>query len=191
MAPPGWLLALCAAPIETRRLVIRPPARGDDRVILPAVRESLPQLVRWLPWASAQYDAEACRAFVRTAAREYAAGRDYSLVMFTRGGEFVGGTGFHLRGPRDRPYYEIGYWCRSSLSGRGYATETVRALLRCAFAAPEVYRVEIRCDPRNCASERVIVKAGLRKEGHLRKTMRDAQGGMRDQLVYAKVRSGV
>src|SRR6185503_1537176 len=128
MTAPRWLLALRTAPLETRRLVIRPPARGDDRVILPAVRESLPQLVRWLPWASEQYDAEACRAYVRTAIREYAAGRDYALVIFTRAGEFVGGTGFHRRGPRDGPYYEIGYWCRSSLSGNGYVTEAVRAL---------------------------------------------------------------
>ncbi len=188
MSPPRWLMALQTTALKTRRLVIRPPARGDDRVILPAVRESLPQLVPWLPWASEQYDTEACRAFVRTARRDFAAGRDFPLVMFTRGGEFVGGIGFHRRGPIDTPYYEIGYWCRSSLTGNGYVTEAVRGLLRYAFAAPEVYRVEIRCDPRNRASERVMVKAGLGKEGHLRKIMPDSKGGMRDQLVYAKVR---
>ena len=37
--------------------------------------------------------------------------------------------------------------------------EAVKALLRLAFRAPEVHRVEIRCDPRNRASERVIRKA--------------------------------
>ncbi len=186
-AVPEWLRRLQAAPLETRRLVIRPPRRGDDRVIYPAVRESMKQLAPWLIWATEAYDAKACRAFVRDAMRDYAAGDGYALLMFTRGGEFVGGTGFHVRGASAR-YYEIGYWCRSSLAGRGYVTEAVKALLRLAFAAPDVHRIEIRCDPRNRASERVIEKCGLRKEGHLRKIVRHHDGRLCDHLVFAKLR---
>jgi len=115
-------------------------------------------------------------------------GRDYALLMFTHAGEFVGGTGFHARGAAAARYYEIGYWCRTSCAGQGYVTEAVKALLRHAFSAPAVHWVEIRCDPRNRASERVIVKAGLRKEAHLRKVARDAGGKLSDQLVFAKVR---
>ncbi len=47
-AVPEWLRRLQAAPLETRRLVIRPPRPGDDRVIYPAVRESMKQLAPWL-----------------------------------------------------------------------------------------------------------------------------------------------
>jgi RimJ/RimL family protein N-acetyltransferase len=188
MSPPAWLLKLRTAPLKTRRLVIRPPRLGDERAIYPAVAESMRELSRWMPWATRDYDAKTCRAYVRGAVRDYAAGRDYGLVMFTRDGHFVGGTGFHVRGPRDAPYYEIGYWCRSALAGRGYVTEAARALLRYAFRAPEVYRVEIRCDPRNRASERVIRKLGLKKEGHFRKVVRGTGGAMRDQLVFARVR---
>lgn len=71
---------------------------------------------------------------------------------------------------------------------REYTTEAVKALLRCAFRSPSARRIEIRCDPRNRASERVIKKAGLAKEGHMRKVARDIEGRRRDQLVYAKVR---
>ncbi len=190
MTAPAWLLRLNKTPLTTRRLVIRPVAPGDDRFIYPAVRESLKELTPWLPWASKNYDPKTCRAFVRAARRNYAAGRDYALAIFTRGGGYVGGTGFHVRGPAAARYYEIGYWCRTSLAGRGYVSEAVAALLRHAFRAPEVHRIEIRCDPRNRASERVIVKSGLRKEGHLRKVMPDFAGRLRDQLVYAKVRGG-
>ena len=188
MPPPDWLRRLLHAPLRTRRLVIRPLRRGDERLIYPAVRESLRELAPWLIWARAGYDAATCRQFVRAAMGNYKAGRDYALVMTTRGGELVGGTGFHRRGPSDAIYYEIGYWCRTSLAGRGYTTEAVNALLRHAFRAPSVRRVEIRCDPRNRASARVIEKAGLAKEGHLRKVARDMTGRLRDQLVYAKVR---
>jgi RimJ/RimL family protein N-acetyltransferase len=174
--PPEWLRRLRTSPLRTRRLVIRPLKRGDDHAIYPAVRESIEELAPWLPWASEGYDPAACRGFVRAAMRDFAAGRDYALVMFTRDGHFVGGTGFHVRGGDSARYYEIGYWCRTPLTGHGYVTEAVKALLRLAFRAPEVHRVEIRCDPRNRASERVIRKAGLKKEGHLLKVARDAEG---------------
>jgi len=188
MSPPDWLRRLLHTPLRTRRLVIRPLRRGDDRLIYPAVRESLRELAPWLIWARSDYDASMSRQFVRAAMGNFKEGRDYALVMTTRGGELVGGTGFHRRGPSDAIYYEIGYWCRTSLAGQGYTSEAVKALLRYAFRSPSVRRIEIRCDPRNRASERVIEKAGLAKEGHLRKVARDIEGRLHDQLVYAKVR---
>ena len=186
--PPDWLSRLRKTPLRTRRLVIRPLRRGDDRAIYPAVRESIEQLMFWMPWATPGYKRADTKRFVRDAIRAFAKGDDYSLVMFTRGGEFVGGTGFHQRGTRDAPYLEIGYWCRTPLAGRGYATESVRALIRLALRKDRTHRIEIRCDPRNRASQRVIEKAGLRKEGHLRKVALDTRGNLRDLLVYAKLR---
>lgn len=187
-AVPVWLRRLRAAPLRMRRLVIRPPRRGDNRLICPAVRESMKELEPWLIWATDAYDAAAARAFVRGAMRDYAAGRGHALLMFTHDGDFVGGTGFHVRGAANARYDEIGYWCRSAMGGRGYTTEAVKALLRYAFAAPEVHRIEIRCDPRNRASARVIRKCGLSKEGHLRKIVRHHDGRLCDRLVFAKVR---
>lgn len=186
-AVPGWLRQLQAEPLRTRRLVIRPPRRGDDRLVYPAVRESMKDLAPWLVWATGAYDAKASRAFVKNAMRDYAAGRGFGLLMFTHGGAFVGGTGFHVRGTSAR-YYEIGYWCRSSMAGRGYTTEAVKALLRLAFESPDVHRIEIRCDPRNRASERVIRKCGLTLEGRLRRIVRHHDGRLCDHLVFAKLR---
>lgn len=187
-APPAWLSKLAKTPLRTRRLVIRPLRKGDDRAILPAARESLKEIVPWLPWASERYDASAARAFVRAAMRDFAADRGFALGIFTPGGGFIGGTGFHLHRRNGTRFYEIGYWCRTSMAGRGYTTEATKALLRLALSAPEVHRVEIRCDPRNRASARVIRKCGLPQEGHLRKVARDGKGKLRDHLVFAKVR---
>lgn len=184
---PAWLRRLHAEPLCTRRLVIRPLRRGDDRFIYPAVCESLKELAPWLVWATDAYDAKACRAFVRDSMRDYTAGRGFGLLMFTHDGAFVGGTGFHVRGASAR-YYEIGYWCRSSMAGRGHTTEAVKALLRLASASPDVHRIEIRCDPRNRASARVIRKCGLKLEGRLRKIVRHHDGRLCDHLVFAKVR---
>ncbi len=184
---PEWLRRLHAAPLRTRRLVIRPLRRGDDRLIYPAVRESMRELTPWLVWATEAYDTKACRVFVRDAMRNYAAGRGYGMVMLTRADEFVGGIGFHVRGESAR-YYEIGYWCRTSMAGRGYTTEATKALLRLALDQRDVHRVEIRCDVRNRASKRVIRKCGFEKEGLLRKIVRHHDGRLCDHLVFAKVR---
>ncbi len=182
-----FLRALRRAPLRTRRLLIRPVRRGDERHILPAVHESVEQLAFWLAWATPGYDMAECRRFVTTSMRNFAAGTDYALLMFTRKGDFVGGTGFHVNG-RLAPYLEIGYWCRTSLTGLGYTTEAAKALVRLALVTGRQQRVEIRCDPRNRASQRVIEKAGLQKEGHLRKVSRDWRGRYTDLLVYAKVK---
>lgn len=188
MTAPDWIRQLRAAPLETRRLVIRPLRRGDERHIHPAVRESIEQLQFWLPWATPGYARADTERFVRTAVRAFAKGEDFALLMFTRSGEFVGGTGLHPRGGRDAPYFEIGYWCRTGLAGRGYTTEAVKALIRYALRKDRTHRIEIRCDPRNGASLRVIAKAGFRKEGLLRKIARDGQGRLVDLLVHSALR---
>jgi RimJ/RimL family protein N-acetyltransferase len=186
--PPPWIAALRRTPLRTRRLVIRPPRRGDDRHIFPAIEESIEQLAFWLPWAAPGYDRAECARFVTRAAADFAAGRDFALLMFTRAGDFVGGTGLSPRLGHNTRFYEIGYWCRTGLAGRGYATEAVKALIRYALRPGRTHRIEIRCDPRNAASLRVIRKAGLRAEGRLRKVTRDAQGRLVDSLVHAVVR---
>src|SRR5690606_856352 len=120
--------------LRTRRLVIRPIRRGDERHILPAVRESIEQLSFWLPWATPGYDLAACRRFVADALADFADGADYGLLMFTHDGIFVGGAAFHVRGrSRGVPYLELGYWCRTSLTGLGYTTEAAKALIRLAL----------------------------------------------------------
>jgi ribosomal-protein-alanine N-acetyltransferase len=74
------------------------------------------------------------------------------------------------------------------MTGRGYTTEATKALLRLALAQRDVHRVEIRCDVRNRASERVIRKCGFEKEGLLRKIVRHHDGRLCDHLVFATVR---
>ena len=59
------------------------------------------------------------------------------------------------------PKFEIGYWCRTSFTGRGYITEAVRGITAFAFEALGARRVEIRCDSRNHPSVRVAQRAGF------------------------------
>jgi RimJ/RimL family protein N-acetyltransferase len=133
------------------------PAWADDATA--AVRESLPELKPFLPWATDDYDAEASRAFIEASVEDWAKGTTFNYGIFTRTGDLAGGIGLMTRmGPG---VLEIGYWMRTSLTGRGYMTAAVQALTEVALTLPGVDRVAIRHDAANAASAAVATKAGF------------------------------
>lgn len=79
---------------------------------------------------------------------------------------------------------EISYSIHPDLWGRGLATEAARLLLTIGFTDHRLHRIAGTCDPRNVASGRVLVKAGMTYEGRMRETtwIRD---GWRDSDLYA------
>ena len=62
---------------------------------------------------------------------------------------------------------EVGYIFSPRHGGRGYATETVRALLDLAFGELGARRVIARVDERNTASRALLDRLGIRREAHL------------------------
>jgi RimJ/RimL family protein N-acetyltransferase len=79
---------------------------------------------------------------------------------------------------------EIGFTIAAGHQGRGYATEAVRTLLGYLFGPLAKHRVTADCDARNLASARVLEKAGMRREGHLRESTW-AKGEWTDDLLFA------
>jgi RimJ/RimL family protein N-acetyltransferase len=69
---------------------------------------------------------------------------------------------------RDHERAELGYWIGKPFWNRGYATEAVREILRFAFEDLELHRVQATFLPANPASGKVLIKAGLTREGRLR-----------------------
>lgn len=135
---------------------------ADDRRALAAVVESLPELAPWMPWATEAYDIAASRDYLRHTGVEWASGAGYTYALVETAdpeGPVLGAVGLHRRiGPGA---FEIGYWVRSSHTGRGYATRAAAALTRAAFALPGIDRVEIHHDVANPASGRVPERLGF------------------------------
>jgi RimJ/RimL family protein N-acetyltransferase len=65
--------------------------------------------------------------------------------------------------------WELGYVLARGYWGRGYMTEALKALVNWAVQQSEIYRVWAVCDVDNLASARVMEKAGMRREGILRR----------------------
>ena len=63
--------------------------------------------------------------------------------------------------------YEIGYMFHPDFYGHGYATETVREVLRIGFEEWDVHRIYARVDEDNIGSTRVCQKLGMRQEARL------------------------
>src|SRR5690606_30691199 len=99
----------------------------------------------------------------------------------------LGGTGLHRRVGDGA--LEIGYWIRADRVGRGLATEVTAALTRVAFELHHVNRVEIRCDPVNHRSAAIPCKLGYTHEATLRQRIADANGKLRDAMVWTLLES--
>ena len=83
------------------------------------------------------------------------------------------------------PSFEIGYWCRTKFTGRGYISEAVGAAVELAQSKLGARRIQIRADERNERSWRIPERLGFLLEGKLRNYGRDNQGELFDMRCYA------
>lgn len=152
-------------------LLIRPYRQGDASALYEAVRESLSEVSRWLPWCHNNYSIEESKEFIRS--RETAAhdGEWYSFAVFEReSARFLGGVGLNFFNPVHQ-MANLGYWVRTSAAGRGVATNATCAVARFGFEELGLQRIEILAAVGNLASQRVAEKAGAVREGILRKRL--------------------
>ena len=82
---------------------------------------------------------------------------------------------------------EIGYSLAPTERGKGYCTEAVRIMLDYLFLSKDVARVQACTDLRNLASQKVLEKAGFKKEGTMRKYL-FIRGEWRDACLYSILR---
>ncbi len=173
---------------ETDRLLIRSPLPGDGPELHAAVRESTDELTPWMAWPKEHRTVDDSEASARRARVAFLARSELRLHLYLkRTDTLVGSSG--LQGiDWEVPKFEIGYWCRTRFTGRGYTTEAVLGITAFAFDALGARRVEIRCDARNLPSARVAERAGFTLEGELHNNEVGTDGAPRDTLIYAMTR---
>jgi [ribosomal protein S5]-alanine N-acetyltransferase len=67
--------------------------------------------------------------------------------------------------------------------GKGYATESCKAIVDYGFATLHLNRIEASVDPENMASVAVLEKLGMQPEGLLRERV-ICNGQQRDRTMY-------
>ena len=173
---------------ETERLIIRAARPGDGKLVYDAALESQKELMPWMPWAVDLPDAEQYEVIIREGRLRYLAREDLWMLLFLKkNGALAGGSGLH-RIDWDVPKFEIGYWVRTALAGRGLVTEAVNGITDLAFNKLGAKRVEIRCDSNNERSAAVARRAGYKLEATLRNHRRNhLTEELSDTLVFTKL----
>lgn len=82
---------------------------------------------------------------------------------------------------------EIGYALAPSERGKGYGTEAVKIIVDYLFLARPVVRIQATTDPNNLASQKLLRKAGFKREGTIRKHI-FMRGEWRDSYLYSILR---
>jgi len=170
---------------ETERLSIRSPLFGDGPELHAAVRESMGELTLWMPWPKEHRTVDDSEASARRARVAFLQRTELRLHLYLRGTDTLVGSSGLQRIDWEVPKFEIGYWCRTSFTGRGYITEAVLGITEFACGTLGARRVEIRCDPRNLPSVRVAERAGFELEGRLHNSEVGTDGRARDTLIFA------
>ncbi|MBT2207153.1 GNAT family N-acetyltransferase [Actinomadura sp. NEAU-AAG7] len=146
--------------LETNRLLLRrfTEADADHLVRL----DGDPEVMRFLtggPTPREEIENDVLPGILR----DYARGPTGRWAAHERStGEFVGWLALQPPDGGDAADVELGYRLKSSVWGRGYATEGARALIGKGFADLGVRRVWAQTMAVNLASRRVMEKAGLR-----------------------------
>ena len=168
-------------------ILIRPYRSEDIEVLFAAVRESLNELSRWMPWCHAGYAIEETRDFILRMVQAEGDGTDYAFGIFDESsGLFLGGTGVNQISQLHR-YGNLGYWVRTTAAGRGVATNAARLAARFGFENLGLNRIEILAAVDNVPSQRVASKLGAQREGILRRRLW-IQGRAHDAVMHSLVR---
>lgn len=169
--------------LVSERVVLR-RFRPDDLPALVAYR-SVPEVSRFQGWSAPYYPAEGKDLITHMINRHPdTPGEWFQFAVALRSsGKLIGECGSKTLAT-DSQQAEFGYTLAPAHQGRGYATEAARTLLGYLFDARGKHRVIAYCDPRNAASERVMRRLGMRREGHMIESTW-LKGEWTDDLVYA------
>ena len=149
-------------PLETRRLRLEPTRGEFAGALWSATERSLNELKRWMSWASSS-SLQSSIEYAHRAEAGWADGTNWDWTIMVED-EVAGTIGLNRHDALWRSC-NLGYWIRTDLAGRGFATEAGRAVVAYGFDEIGLNRLELVADVDNAASRRVAEKLGFRHEG--------------------------
>ena len=175
------------ASFGTARLVARIP-RVDDGPAVFASYASDPEVTRYLSWRAYER-VEPLNVFLREAIAHWDKGQGHlAWLLCLKGTDTpIGSIGVDL-GTEGKAMF--GYVLAKKFWGHGFTAEALKHLVDWSLAQPAIFRAWAFCDGENPASVRVMEKAGMTREGILRRWHTSPSLGPepRDCVVCAKVK---
>lgn len=146
-----------------------------------------PGVTRYLDFATRSLD-ESAAQLATCIAEQTKPDRDkyYLGIELRRTGEIIGAVGLEIldKTASEGGVGDVGWFLQKAHWGNGYATEAAQLLLDFGFSELGLHRITAWCVAENRASERVMQRCGMKREGCLRRHSYRA-GEWRDRLLYA------
>ncbi len=173
------------ATLSSERLRFRVVEKKDAAALFHAWTSD-PATVRFLQWRPHQVLSEAEEFFERLEQAAARKEKSYYVVADVHGAD----VGFASLKVEDGCRAILGFVVFRPFRGRGYAIEIIRTLCDWALSEPGIFRVYALCDIENHASIRAMEKAGLAREGILKRWAVHPNLGSepRDVISYSKTK---
>ena len=153
-------------------------------------KEDLPLLAEWFSNPEFWGEYEPLEQSSRTDIEKTFEKNPFELKQFIvekKDGSKIGGICHFYMLHLGMKLLEIGYALVPSERGKGYCTEAVKILVDYLFLLKDTMRIQVHTDARNVASQRVLEKAGFKKEGTMRKGA-FIRGEWTDAYLYSILR---
>jgi ribosomal-protein-alanine N-acetyltransferase len=133
------------------------------------------------------YELDHALAWIGQQRREAVRGRATNFaVRLLQPGSLIGSVGLRDIDP-EHLQAELGFWIGREWWGKGYAREAASAVIQFGFDSLGLNRIYAHHMARNPAAGRVLLGAGMQREGLLRQRVRK-WGVYEDVVLYAIVR---
>ncbi len=144
----------------------------------------------WELWYTGVPSAETVDQYIDTALKDKELGTSLPFVVIENSsGDIIGCTRY-CRGEENNRRVEIGYtWYAKRFQRSSVNTECKLMLLRHAFETLDAIAVEFRTHWHNHASRNAISRLGAKQDGVLRNHSIEADGSLRDTVVFSILNS--
>ena len=167
-------------------VTLRPARMSDAEPMYQAIRESIPEISPWLPFAHEGYSIRETKEFLKGLPEGWKRDTDYVFgIIDSRDGSLIGGCGFNGI-DKENGRANLGYWIRTSRMGEGVATVATLLLAKWGFGVVKLCRIEILVATGNKRSQRVAEKVGAHREGVLRNRLKVGDD-LHDAIMYSLI----
>jgi len=100
---------------------------------------------------------------------ERSKGKEFLAVQFRN--KVIGHIYFGQIKPKKFMTWEVGFIFNKKFHGKGYATESLMAIIEYGFGNMNIHRIIAHCSPKNISSWKLLERVKMRREGKLRENI--------------------
>lgn len=170
--------------LKTERLVLRQVNADDAKEILSL--RSNDEVMKYIPRPYLKTIDDALELIAMFDDKiETGIGINWGICFLDEPDKLIGIIG-HYRLKPEHYRAEVGYMIFPEYHGKGIVSEALQVVVEYGFKEMKLHSIEAILDPENKASEKVLLKNGFVKEGHLREN-EYYEGRFLDSMIYSRL----